>query len=166
MTRSRRQSGFTLLELILVMVIICTALALAAPSLNGWARGSKMRNAVDQFVALTQFARTQAVSTGTVHRLQIDGAARTYYVVIQDVQGGDQFLPLNTEMGRPFSLPDEFSLKMTDESGQNRDFVDFYPTGRTDPATVQITAPDGETKTIQCPSPTEAFHLVNPGDGR
>jgi prepilin-type N-terminal cleavage/methylation domain-containing protein len=163
---SRRRSNpaaFTLLELILVMVIICTALALAAPSLNGWARGSKMRNAVDQFVALTQFARTQAVSTATVHRLQIDGAARAYYVLIQD---GDQFVPLNTEMGREFSLPTDFSLKMTDDAGQNRDFVDFYPTGRTDPARVEITAPDGETKVIQCPSPTEAFRLVNPGDGQ
>src|SRR5207244_2945716 len=121
-------SAFTLLELILVMVIICTALAMAAPSLNGWARGSKMRDAVDQFVALTQFARTQAVSTATVHRLQVDGGARTYYVLVQD---GEQFVPLNTEMGRQFPLPDEFSLKATDATGQNRDFIDFYPTGRT-----------------------------------
>jgi Tfp pilus assembly protein FimT len=35
-----------------------------------------MRNAVDQFVAMTQFARTQAISTATVHRLQVDGPAR------------------------------------------------------------------------------------------
>ena len=165
MSRPRSNpAGFTLLELILVMVIICTALALAAPSLNGWARGSKMRDQVDQFIALTQFARTQAISTATVHRLQIDGAARGYYVLIQDADG--QFVQLNTEMGQQFQLPDEFSLKMTDDSGQNRDFVDFYPTGRTDPATVVITAPDGDSKTIQCPSPTEAFRLVNPGDGR
>ena len=155
-------AGFTLLELILVMVIICTALALAAPSLNGWARGSKMRDAVDQFVAMTQYARTQAISTATVHRLQIDGASRTYSVVIQDVDG--QFVQLNTEMGQAFQLPEEFSLKMTDDSGQNRDFVDFYPTGRTDPTTVVITAPNGDVKTIQCPSPTEAFRLVNPGE--
>ena len=50
MKRPPRQSGFTLLELILVMVIICTALALAAPSLNGWARGSKMRDAVSTMI--------------------------------------------------------------------------------------------------------------------
>ena len=165
MNRSRvHPAGFTLLELILVMVIICTALALAAPSLNGWARGSKMRDAVDQFVAMTQYARTQAISTATVHRLQIDGAARTYYVLIQDVDG--QFIHLTSDMGREFPLPDEFSLKMTDDAGQNRDFVDFYPTGRTDPTTVVITGPDGDAKTIQCPSPTEAFRLVNPGDAR
>src|SRR3954470_22935075 len=136
MTRRPRQSAFTLLELILVMVIICTALAMAAPSLNGWARGSKMRDAVDQFVALTQFARTQAISAATVHRLQIDGAARTYYVLIQD---GEQFVPLNTEMGRQFPLPEEFDLKLTDLGGAGRDYIDFYPTGRTDPGTVQIT---------------------------
>jgi prepilin-type N-terminal cleavage/methylation domain-containing protein len=156
-------AAFTLLELILVMVIICTALAIAAPSLNGWARGSKMRDAVDQFVALTQFARTQAVSTATVHRLQVDAGARTYYVLMQD---GEQFVPLNTEMGRQFPLPDEFGLKMTDLAGGNRDYVDFYPTGRTDPAIVQITAQNGDVTEIRCPSPAEPFRVVNPGDGR
>ena len=163
MTRRPRQPGFTLLELILVMVIITTALAMAAPSLSGWARGSKMRDASDQFIALTQFARTQAISTATVHRLHVDSGARAYYVLIQD---GDGFSPLNTEMGRQFALPNDFGLKMTDLAGQNRDYVDFYPTGRTDPTTVQITGPDGSEKVIQCPSPTEAFRLVNPGDGR
>jgi prepilin-type N-terminal cleavage/methylation domain-containing protein len=164
MTRRSRQSAFTLLELILVMVIICTALAMAAPSLNGWARGSKMRDAVDQFIALTQFARTQAISTATVHRLQVDGAARTYYVLVQD---GESFVPLNTEMGRQFPLPNEFSLKMADLGGASRDYVDFYPTGRTEPATVEITAPNGgDVMVIRCPSPTEAFRLVQPGEDR
>ena len=164
MTRRPRQSAFTLLELILVMVIICTALAMAAPSLNGWARGSKMRDATDQFIALTQFARTQAISTATVHRLQIDGAARAYYVLMQD---GDQFVPLNTEMGRQFPLPEEYSLKATDENGQGRDYIDFYPTGRTDPGTVEITSTNSsDVMTIRCPSPTDAYRLVQPGDGR
>jgi prepilin-type N-terminal cleavage/methylation domain-containing protein len=161
--RRPRQSAFTLLELILVMVIICTALAMAAPSLNGWARGSKMRDAVDQFIALTQFARTQSISTATVHRLQIDGAARAYYVLVQD---GESYVPLNTEMGRQFPLPEEFSLKMVDLSGQNRDYIDFYPTGRTDPGTVEISTPGGDVMTIRCPSPTEAYRLAQPGDGR
>jgi len=164
MTRRTRQSAFTLLELILVMVIICTALAMAAPSLNGWARGSKMRDAVDQFVALTQFARTQAISTATVHRLQIEGPARAYYVLNQD---GEEFVPLNTEMGRQFPLPDEFSLKLTDLGGANRDYIDFYPTGRTDPGVVEITPTNGgDVVVIRCPSPTEAYRLVQPGEGR
>jgi prepilin-type N-terminal cleavage/methylation domain-containing protein len=164
MTRRPRQSAFTLLELILVMVIICTALAMAAPSLNGWARGTKMRNAVDQFVAMTQFARTQAISTATVHRLQVDGPARAYYVLVQD---GEQFVPLNTEMGRQFPLPEEFSLKLTDLGGATRDYIDFYPTGRTEPGTVEITSTlNNDVMVIRCPSPTEAFRLVQPGDGR
>src|SRR3954447_4604473 len=155
MNRRPRQSAFTLLELILVMVIICTALAIAAPSLNGWARGSKMRDAVDQFVALTQFARTQAISTATVHRLKIDGGSRAYYVVVQD---GDQFVQLNTEMGREFPLPEELSLKLVDENGQSRDYISFYPTGRTDPGTVEITSTaSGDVMTIRCPSPTDAY---------
>jgi prepilin-type N-terminal cleavage/methylation domain-containing protein len=41
MTQRRGQyRGFTLLELVLVMVIVCVALAMVAPSLAGWNQGS------------------------------------------------------------------------------------------------------------------------------
>ena len=83
------------------------------------------------------------------------------------MQDGDQFVPLNTEMGRQFPLPEEYSLKATDENGQGRDYIDFYPTGRTDPGTVEITSTNSsDVMTIRCPSPTDAYRLVQPGDGR
>jgi hypothetical protein len=83
------------------------------------------------------------------------------------VQDGEQFVPLKTEMGRQFPLPEEFSLKLTDLGGATRDYIDFYPTGRTEPGTVEITSTlNNDVMVIRCPSPTEAFRLVQPGDGR
>ena len=44
-----------------MLIILCVALAVTAPSLSGWNRGSKSRDAGEQFLALTRWARTQAL---------------------------------------------------------------------------------------------------------
>jgi len=62
-------SGFTLIELILVLLIISITMALAAPSLRGWSDGAKLRDAGDLFVASAKWARAQAILTGTPHVL-------------------------------------------------------------------------------------------------
>src|SRR3972149_3661562 len=70
--QSERSVGFTLLELILVMVILSTVLAMAAPSLRGFFASRQIQDAAAQILALTQFARSQAVSEGTTYRLNFD----------------------------------------------------------------------------------------------
>ncbi|MBM4024858.1 MAG: prepilin-type N-terminal cleavage/methylation domain-containing protein, partial [Planctomycetes bacterium] len=61
--------GMTLLELILVLIILSTVLALAAPSLRGFFASRRIDGAAAQILALTQWARSQAVSEGIVYRL-------------------------------------------------------------------------------------------------
>ena len=61
--RTRKASvAFTLLELVLVLVVLSTALAVAAPSMRGWSKGSTLRDAGDQFLAVARWARSQAVA--------------------------------------------------------------------------------------------------------
>jgi len=38
--------------------------------------------------------------------------------------------------------------------------IRFFPTGRTDPATVKISAQDGDTISVQCTTPASDFALV------
>ena len=57
-------AGMTLLELILVMLILSTVLAMAAPSLRGFFTSRRIDDAAAQILALTQFARSQADQRG------------------------------------------------------------------------------------------------------
>jgi general secretion pathway protein H len=156
-----RRPAFTLLELVLVMVIICIALAVAAPSLSGWARGNRMRNVADQVIALTQFARSQSVATSSIYRLKLDAASRTYYLMVQD---GQNFAPLGNEIGRQFTVPDEFGLQILDPAGQSREWIDFYPNGRAQAGKIRVTSADGaEALEVESLSPAEPFRLVQPG---
>jgi prepilin-type N-terminal cleavage/methylation domain-containing protein len=177
--------GFTLLELVLVLVILCTAMALVAPSFTGFRRGAELRDAGDQFIAITRYARTQSAATGTTHRVQIDQSANTYQLLIADA---DKFSPLGTSWGKTFALPEGLTIQMSksgtsqtagtsnrlsqptagasglgsraSQSGSDS-YVDFFATGRSDVATVTIRSSHGDAIAITTPSPAEGY-IVSP----
>src|ERR1700744_5175693 len=78
--------GFTLLELVLVMVIIVIALSIVAPKLTGFSRGRQLHDAADQFLSMTRLARSQAATNGTVYRITIDAQNGSYQLTRQDGQ--------------------------------------------------------------------------------
>jgi hypothetical protein len=116
-----------------------------------------MRDASTQFVAMCQWARTQAISTARVHRLQVDLHSPQYRVFVQQ---GDQFVSPATDFGQLFTMPEGYRISLTRADGVAGNYIDFYPTGRTDPARIQILADDGETTLIECPTPAETFRVV------
>src|SRR5688500_9566548 len=128
---TRTASGFTLLELVLVLVIISTALAMAAPALRGWSKGARLRDAGDQFLAVARWARSQAVSNSRVYRLNVDANAGRYWVTVQD---GTEFVSTGSDFGQVFALPSGFGISMNEATAQQSlKAVDFFPTGRTQP---------------------------------
>jgi type II secretion system protein H len=166
---SRAHRAFTLLELVLVMVILCTALAVVAPSFTGFRRGAELRDAGDQFIALTRYARTQSAATGTTYRMQIDDGAGTYQLLVQN---GEKFDALGTNWGRTFTLPEGAKISMSKNAStmtsmtaapqpqgasSSAKTIDFFATGRTEPATITITSARGDSLQITCPSPAEGF---------
>jgi len=155
--------GFTLLELVLVLLILCIAAATAAPSLVGWGRASTVRDAGDQFLAVARWARTQALADSTIYRLNVDSREGTYWVTMQD---GMNYVKPGSEFGRVFRVPDGFSIAMTtigQEQQQQLSSVDFLPTGRTQPARIRIGRSDRDAVNIECPTPAEGFRLADTG---
>ena len=96
-----RGGGFTLLELILVLVLISTVLALAAPSLRGFAQGRKVHDAAAHMLAVARMASAQAVAEARVYRLNFDADEGAYWLTAR-FEG--TFEELGTEFGR-FKAP-------------------------------------------------------------
>jgi len=146
---------FTLLELVLVMVIICALLGAAAPSLRGFFVSRRTDDAARQIVSLTRLARSQAVAQGRVHRLNFNRAGRAYFLTAQR-QGA--FEQLRSSLGTPFRLPEEVRLEMTVPGAPGgRRYVEFFPDGRTEPATIRLTDMKGGVIEVSCAAPTEPF---------
>ena len=142
-----------------MLVIISIALAAAAPALRGWSRGSRLRDAGDDFLAAARWARTQAISNGQVYRLNIHSGAGHYWLTVQN---GTEFVPIGSDFGQVFTMPSGFGIRVNDAaSQQSLETLDFFPTGRTQPAWVRISSDDGFALDIKCPSPAEGFSLVS-----
>jgi len=161
--RSTPSRGFTLLELVLVMVIVCAALAAAAPSLRGFWAGRRTDDAARQLLAATAFAHSQSVADGQVYRLNVDRQSNKY--VLTRLEQG-MFVELGTNIGRIHELPEDMRISLTRADGTGVDYVDFYPTGRTDPAIIEVIPERSEPIRIVCLSPTETFHIQDPSEAR
>jgi type II secretion system protein H len=161
MKRRRAQSGFTLWELILVMVVITIALAMAAPSLGGWGRSAKLRDVGDQFLAVTRFARSQAIADAQVYRLNIDTTAGTYWLTTQQ---GQQFVELGNSFGQLHAVPEGYRIILHATAGAvdqpAATTIDFLPNGRLTPAQIQIATDMGATLDIAALAATEQFRVI------
>jgi prepilin-type N-terminal cleavage/methylation domain-containing protein len=159
-TNHRQRRGMTLLELILVMLILSTVLALAAPSLRGFFASRKIYDAAAHILALTQFARSQAISEGITYRLNFDTRDCTYWL---SAQKAGVFESLETEVGQVYTLPKDLKLELVDLEQKDRDvFLAFTPHGTMTAGLVRLTDQSGRIVEVSCPSVTESFSIEEP----
>jgi len=161
-TEQKRQrnanEGFTLLELILVMVILSTVLAMAAPSLRGFFGSRKTHDEAARLLALTQFARSQAISEGITYRLNFDTDDRVYWLTSQRK---GVFEELKTEFGYVFTFPVDITVELEDvDKDDNEMFFAFTPQGTVTAGTIRLIDRRGLVLEITCPTVTESFSII------
>lgn len=69
---SGRAPGFTLLEVLVVLVIIAMATTFAAMALGGGLDSMRLRSSSKEIAAQLRYTRTQAIATGVPQRFSID----------------------------------------------------------------------------------------------
>ena len=154
-----RRAGFTLLELVLVMVVLTVALAMVAPSLSGFGAGREAEFAGAQLMTLSRWAREQAMSEGRVYRLHYDAANGSYWVT---AQVGGVFENLTEEFGQVFALPEGVGMEWDAPQENGAHYIDFHPSGRAPPAQVRITSRHGRVTFIGSRSATELMRVLTP----
>jgi type II secretion system protein H len=156
-------TGFTLLELILVMVIISTVLAMAAPSLRGFFSSRKIHDAASNILTLIRYARAQAITEGRTYRLNFDHEKGVYWLT-SNAHGA--FTILNCEFGREFLFPDDTTVmieKDADKNG-NEEYIDFFSQGMAETGTITMTDRRGDVIKITSPSPAEIYRIEEAED--
>lgn len=112
-----RPRGFTLVELLVVMVIVALVLALVGTSLSRSVTGAEMRTAARKVAANLRYTRTQAILQKAEQVFMVDAENRTF-------QAPDR---------EPVELPEGMRVALTtarsELTAENVGGIRFYPDG-------------------------------------
>jgi Tfp pilus assembly protein FimT len=143
--------------MVLVLLVIALLMAVAAPSLRGWSRGSKLRDAAEGVLTATRYARSQAISAAAVHRLEIDRAQATYRIT---KVRGTELVPVDGSFGQPMRLSSDFRIDVARVDANASGVIEFFPNGRVTPARIRVTASWGEAMDLEAQFAAEPFHQI------
>lgn len=88
MNHHRRHSGYSLIELLTVMLLMSIMATLGAPHFLGWLRQYRLRAAATVMVNHFRATRLLAIHTGVPHQIQLRAAdSGNYYQVVSDPYG-------------------------------------------------------------------------------
>jgi type II secretion system protein H len=76
-------AGFTLIELVIVMVLLAIAAALVAPHMSSFFRGRVLNSEARRLLALTYYGQSRAVAEGVPVLLWINAQQSSYGLVTQ-----------------------------------------------------------------------------------
>ncbi|HSE92780.1 MAG TPA: GspH/FimT family pseudopilin [Methylomirabilota bacterium] len=85
--------GFTLLELVIVLMVLGLAVALVAPAVGRSTATIRTRTEVARFAALLRHAREQAITTRSAHDLIVEPRAHRVRIVAGDEVRQTRALP-------------------------------------------------------------------------
>lgn len=63
--RRKREAGFTIIEMVVVLTLLAFAYALAAPAMMTWFEGPRLDDAVSETITSLREARARAITTST-----------------------------------------------------------------------------------------------------
>ncbi len=101
---TRPTTAFTLIELILVLAILSTVLAVSAPSLKRFFRGRNLDSEATRLIALTRHGQSRAVSEGIPMLLWFDVKARRYGLEADPTWTEDDRLAVEFDLAEDLEL--------------------------------------------------------------
>jgi Tfp pilus assembly protein FimT len=152
----RKLAGVTLVELAVVMAIIAIVFFAAQPAFMGVLRSSEKKAALRELAGLLTCARTEAVATGRLVRVNCDLNEGVFWAEAQvDPQRARSQFALLPTLGRSaVRVPESLAVseltvvgQLTGDQGGAE--IYFYPDGRTDGVSLTLADEAGRETVIR-----------------
>lgn len=147
-----RRAGFTLIELMLVLAILAMMVALVAPALAKSSRARNIEQEALRLLALTQYARDEAIAQGVSMAVYVDAQSQTYGMEpasgTSDVKSRKDFVLREDMHFEELKLPASTSATSTKKEGR---VIVYNPEGVPETSSIDyitISDQNGESKSI------------------
>jgi general secretion pathway protein H len=148
-----KNRGFSLIELLVVLILLSLSVALVGPSLSRFSRTMELKGAAQKVSGILRNCRSEAVNKGKVYQVVFNPESREIRVhsVESSTEGDDKKedpIPQKT-----YWLPEGIQMKgdpMTSSlSASELPPIEFYPNGGSNGGTILINSPDRPGYRIQ-----------------
>jgi len=165
MSRRRHRRGFTLIELILVMIVVFTLAAIVAPRFSDFFPSYQVRKSTDQMMAWARKARSDAALTGTRQRLHLDEANGRYWIEAESrpIKDPGKFVKLSGTWS-PETLPgavvfEKVTITEPNSGEAGLKYIEFRPDGTSSEATVTISNDAGDRHVLRVESASSKIYI-------
>ena len=114
------RTGFTLIELILVLLLLSVFLGLAAPNFRNSFGGIELKTTARHLVDVMRYAQSEAVTTGQTVKLKFNPEFSNYWLARVDPADSDKDEKIKTPVGEIFNFPADFNITVS------RPEINFY----------------------------------------
>jgi type II secretion system protein H len=143
----RAKGGFTLVELLVVLVIMVVMSGVVTVAMGPSLRDARMRSACRMVVSSLNYARSYAATSGKPARVIFDNKGQSVAVEVPDdaSSNSEDMRTLTTSAGRRQSLPEDVAVsrivKISDS--QSEDYIEFDKLGEAEAAVIEIADTNG-----------------------
>ncbi|MHC4606101.1 MAG: prepilin-type N-terminal cleavage/methylation domain-containing protein [Planctomycetota bacterium] len=158
--RGRGDCGYTLVELVLVVVIISAFVAVVVPRFSDFVPSLRVDRAAEELFATGRKAHADAALNGLRYRLNIDKEENEYYITVQDKPFVDpeEWNPVRGSEAERYSLPEGVTI----ECDQTE--YEFLPDGTATGGTLTLSNDKGYSVTIKIVSTTGRVIIEDPDE--
>lgn len=137
--RSKFSAGFTLIELIVVMLLISIILAVAIPRFDGGMFQDPQKKVSRWLINTVKTLRSAAIQKRTLHTLVIDFEHNKMWTIAEQADGDAS----QTQPQRTFEMPEdirimEISFPNDENVNSGTANVNFYPAGYSDDVVIRL----------------------------
>jgi type II secretion system protein H len=128
-----RNKGFSLIELMVVLILISFSISLIVPSLSRFSKAVELKGAAKKISGILRYCRSEAVNKGQVYQVLFDSNLREVRVQSMDSKEEKEEKTDRANHKKTYFLPDGIEMKgIQIASPQYRSeipSIEFYPNG-------------------------------------
>jgi Tfp pilus assembly protein FimT len=158
----KRRGGFTLYEIVIVLIVIIAVSSIVVPSVAGFLPSIRVRKAGDELIATFSKARTDAVLTSRRFRIVFTKEPPAYRLEYEPDPMNEPatFRRFSGDWGTKAPLPEGVIFAALEgaetDASTSEEFLEFSPDGTAPQAKVVLSHESGDQVTIE----------IDPSDGR